>query len=356
MPTQVEKIRLLPPSEQNPRNSEGAFIQLNDGRLLFVYSHYYDGGHDHSGAYLAGRYSADGGRTWGEDVTVLENEGACNVMSVSLLRMADGDIGMLYLRKDDPQKLCRAFLRRSSDEAKSWSDPVLSTVRHTYNVVNNDRVIRLSSGRLLIPTAIHHPPDQVGAPYRPAVATCFLSDDDGWIWEHAATELQPPEESRTGLQEPCIIELRDGRVMMLCRTDMGCHYRAYSADGGVTWSEAEPTDLKTSCCSPASIRRIPQTGDILIVYNRDASDVSAEYEEVRSPLVTAISKDEGQTWEHHKWLEDDPGGWYCYTAIHFLEDEDSVVLAYCAGRRQGDDFGGLALTQITRIPLQWLYS
>lgn len=43
----------------NPRNSEGDFIQLKDGKILFVYSHY-DGksSGDHASAYLAGRYSA----------------------------------------------------------------------------------------------------------------------------------------------------------------------------------------------------------------------------------------------------------------------------------------------------------
>ncbi|MGJ7027585.1 hypothetical protein, partial [Petrimonas sulfuriphila] len=29
----------LPPSSNNPRNSEGDFITLKDGRVLFVYSH-----------------------------------------------------------------------------------------------------------------------------------------------------------------------------------------------------------------------------------------------------------------------------------------------------------------------------
>jgi len=351
MPGQLEKIPLLPPSEENPRNSEGSFIRLKDRRLLFVYSHFYGGAADHGAAYLAGRYSEDGGRTWGEDVKILDNEGACNVMSVSLLRMANDDIGLFYLRKDRETSLCRAFLRRSNDETQSWSEPVLCTPRRTYNVVNNDRVVRLSSGRLLMPASIHYPPEE-GQTYRPGFATCYVSDDDGAVWEQAAGELLPPEHSQSGLQEPCVIELNDGRVMMLCRTDMGCHYRSYSADAGITWSDAEPTDVVTRCVSPASIRRIPQTGDILIVYT-DHSNIPADVQAKRTPLVTAISRDEGETWANHKVLDDDPDGCYCYTAIHFLDDEDTVVLGYCAGRYAT---GGLNLTQVTRVPLEWLYS
>ncbi len=351
MPAQPEKIPLLPPSEGNPRNSEGSFIRLKDRRLLFVYSHFYDHGGDHGAAYLAGRYSADGGRTWGENLKVLDNEGDCNVMSVSFLRMANDEVGLFYLRKDHQFSLCRGLLRRSSDEAQSWSEPVLCTPRRTYNVVNNDRVVRLASGRLLMPASIHYPPE-AEQKYRRGSATCYISDDDGVVWEQAAGELQAPQQSQSGLQEPCVIELKDGRVMMLCRTDMGCHYRSYSEDGGITWSQVEPTALVTRCVSPASIRRVPRTGDILIVYT-DHGSMPPDVQAKRTPLVTAISRDEGETWEHHKVLEDDPDGCYCYTAMHFLDDEDTVVLGYCAGHYAT---GGLNLTQITRVPLEWIYS
>ena len=55
---------VLPPAQSNPRNSEGDFVTLKDGRLLFVYTHFTGGGGDHSSAYLAGRYSSDGGKSW----------------------------------------------------------------------------------------------------------------------------------------------------------------------------------------------------------------------------------------------------------------------------------------------------
>ena len=48
----VEKIRLLPPGPGNPRNSEGDFIELKDGRVLFVYTHF-TGGRSELDACLA---------------------------------------------------------------------------------------------------------------------------------------------------------------------------------------------------------------------------------------------------------------------------------------------------------------
>src|SRR5688572_6325296 len=76
----------ITPGPDNPRNSEGDFVTLKDGKILFVYSRYTGtSGADNATAYLAGRISVDGGSTWSlKDETVVENEGAMNVMSVSL--------------------------------------------------------------------------------------------------------------------------------------------------------------------------------------------------------------------------------------------------------------------------------
>jgi hypothetical protein len=144
------------------------------------------------------------------------------------------------------------------------------------------------------------------------------------------------------------MELKDGRLLMLCRTDLGCQYRSYSADGGNTWSPAEPTDIK-SPVSPASVKRIPRTGDLLLVWN-DHSRVDVARRGKRTPLTAAVSRDDGKTWGNGKVLEDDPDGWYCYTAIAFVGDR--VLLGHCAGNRKT---GGLNRTQITVFTLDWLY-
>lgn len=343
----LQKIRLLPPGPDNPRNSEGSFIKLADERLLFAYSHFYGGARDDSPSYLAGRFSDDGGASWGEDFVLLPNEGL-NTMSVSFLRLQDGRIALLYLVRlaHGEQQELRCMLRFSDDEARTWSEPTCCTDPSSYYVVNNDRLIQLQSGRLVIPSSDHGTFD--GQTLGRGVPLCFLSEDMGVTWRSSERLHQQTDEEPLCLQEPAVIELRDGRLMMLVRTAGGCHYRAYSADGGETWSTLGQTDL-ISPLSPASIRRIPATGDLLIIYN-DHRNISPEYAGKRTPLVAAISRDEGETWETRRVLEDDPGGWYCYTAIHF--EEDMIVLAYCAGQQAT---GGLNLTQVTRFPVSWLY-
>src|SRR5690606_38102844 len=101
---------------------------------------------------------------------------------------------------------------------------------------------------------------------------------------------------------------------------------------------------------PASIERIPTTGDLLVIWNRNY-EKGARGAGRRTPLNAAISRDEGRTWVNQQELETNPHGWYCYTAIHFVGDH--VLLAYCAGDRRENN--GLALTKIARLPIRSLF-
>jgi sialidase-1 len=340
----IEPALVLAPEGSNSRNSEGDFIQLADGRVLFVYTHFTSGtGDDFDTAYLAGRQSEDGGATWStEDTVVLPNEGTLNTMSVSLLRLADGAIGLLYLRKNGHDD-CRPFFRVSRDEAQTWSEPVAVSDTLGYYVVNNDRMVQLQSGRLLVPTAIHAEDGRKFSGH--ASALCFLSDDDGTTWRRSATRLIAPAEIHSGFQEPGVVEFEDGSLLMLIRTSAGVLYESRSTDGGDTWSPAAPTDLK-SPVSPATVERIPATNTLLLLWNNHA-DAPESIQGKRTPLTAALSDDGGRTWHSVRDLEDDPHGWYCYTAMEFVDDH--VLLGYCAGDRRENN--GLALTKIVRLPL-----
>ncbi|MBI1320459.1 MAG: exo-alpha-sialidase [Candidatus Hydrogenedens sp.] len=335
----------LPPGPGNPRNSEGDFVTLKDGRILFVYTHFTGSGSDFGSAHLASRVSEDGGVTWsGEDVVVVPNEGGMNVMSVSLLRLADGRIALLYLRKDSKAD-CRPYLRISTDEAQTWSEPRLCIETPGYFVVNNDRLVQLKSGRLVIPASRHSLPGEEFQ--NRGTAICYLSDDGGATWRAGKGTIEAPEKSRTGLQEPLVVELNDGRIMLLARTDQGCQMRAYSTDGGDTWSAIERTGI-LSPVSPASLERMPGTGDLLLVWNNHVG-IPEALKGKRTPLSAALSSDDGVTWGKAKDLEDSPTGWYCYTALEFTTD--AVLLGYCAGNTEEE--GGLGRTRITRVPLAW---
>lgn len=356
-PPGVSQPLALAPGPGNPRNSEGDFIALKDGRVLFVYTHFTGGTGDAAAAVLAARASADGGGTWTDrDEIVVRDEGRQNVMSVSLLRLADGRVALFYLVKNSNQD-CRPYVRFSTDEAKTWGDATPCVPDgQGYFVVNNARAVQLTAGdragRIILPAAQHDWAKDKPGGHR-GVAVCWYSDDGARTWKRSRSALEAPPASRSGLQEPLVVELKDRRLLMLCRTDQGTQFASSSDDGGDTWSEAKPTDLR-SPLSPASVKRIPSTGDLLLVWN-DHADADAARKGLRTPLTVAVSRDDGKTWDHRKTLYDDPAGWYCYTAIAFVgEKHDRVLLGHCAGQQKPGS-SGLATTVVTAFDVDWLY-
>jgi hypothetical protein len=343
----------LSPSRGNPRNSEGDFVRLAGGRWLFVYTHFDGGSDDHASAHLAGRVSDDDGLTWSQqDREILPNEAGMNVMSVSLVRLFDGRIALFYLRKESVTD-CRPYVRYSDDEARTWGVPaqIVADQDAAYYVVNNDRVIQLSSGRLVVPAARHAVRRDPPAFSSYGEALCYVSDDAGATWQrgHGAPVGPRADGVPVMIQEPGVVELNDGRLMMYARTDAGSQYLAMSSDGAGSWSELRPSEI-VSPLSPASIERVPTSGDLMLVWNNHAG-IAEELSGKRTPLTVALSDDEGDHWGRVRNLEENPHGWYCYTAMAFAADY--ALLAYCAGdRREGN---GLATLQITRVPLTWLY-
>ncbi|MCE5345240.1 MAG: glycoside hydrolase [Bacteroidales bacterium] len=341
-----EVVLRLEPGPDNPRNSEGDFIALKDGRILFVYTHYFGtSGGDHSPAYLAGRTSDDGGKTWTkEDIKIIEKEGVMNVMSVSLLRLQNGEIALFYLKKNSVTD-CIPVVRFSKDEARTWSDPLpCITDKQGYFVLNNNRVIQLRNGRVLMAVNLYNIPE--GSLLNKGSLWSYYSDDNGRSWK-SGVEVPNPDSLLT--QEPGIVELKNGDILMFIRSNAGVQCVSFSKDKGESWSPVERSNIK-SPVSPASIERIPSTGDLLLVWNNNGGDDPA-IKGKRTPLTVAISRDEGKTWEKTKNVENDPDGWYCYIAIH-INDKD-VLLGHCAGNRPKGT--GLAVTQITKLSLDWIY-
>jgi photosystem II stability/assembly factor-like uncharacterized protein len=173
---------------------------------------------------------------------------------------------------------------------------------------------------------------------------CYLSDDSGRTWRRSQDTFKgyDPDGRRITVQEPGVVELKDGRLMMFIRTDAGSQYVCHSQDGGQTWSMPRPSEL-ASPLSPASIERIPWTGDLVCVWN-DHSGRHPYPQGRRTPLCLAISKDEGDSWSESRVIEANPDGWYCYTAIAFVGDR--MLLAYCAGDKQ---VGGLNRLKVLAI-------
>ena len=354
----------LDPIPANPRNSEGSFVTLADGTLIFAYSRFTGGGSDFGAADIASISSQDDGDTWSQEPRIIvRNPDAVNVMSASLLRLQDGRIALFYLVKH-AENDCRPYLRTSSDEGCTWSEAVSVIPTPGYFVVNNDRVIQLASGRIVMPTDFHRQKTVPGPGWKSvdtrAIMMAMLSDDAGATWRESKSWWALPVPSASGLQETGIVELANGHLFAYSRTDTGYQWGSTSRDSGETWSAPEPTRF-LSPNSPLSIKRLPAPegrgkGDLLAVWNdksgRFGESVPPTSPQARTPLVSTISRDEGRTWTHHRLLENDPDAGYCYTAIHMLHD--SVLLAYCAGTKATG--GILSTLRIRKVAIDWFYN
>jgi sialidase-1 len=91
------------------------------------------------------------------------------------------------------------------------------------------------------------------------------------------------------------------------------------------WSDPLPTPL-VGTAAPASISRIPKTGDLLAIWNHNPGAKN------RNPLTFALSKDEGETWQHFRNIEDAPDDAWAYPAVTWVEDRALLTYFQLHGR------------------------
>ena len=331
-------------TEANPRYSEGSILPLSDGRLLFAVTEFIGGGSDFSSAHIIARTSADGGRTWEAPRVLQENVGGLNVMSATLRRLEasagqPAPIALFYLVKQSHSDL-DLFVRFSIDEAETFGEPVLISDTPGYHVMNNDRVTQLSNGRLLAPVATTA---NVGKENH-FVSYCFLSDDGGQTWREGKGKV---DYAKRGAMEPEVIELKDGRVRMIFRTQLGHIASAVSEDGGDTWGAPASWGVRAPE-APATLRALPGTGDWLLVWN-DTFVEGAGHGGKRRPLNTAVSRDEGKTWQHQRVLDNVDTETYAYTSLVF-QDGRALLSYYVA-----DDATSRISTRFRSLPIAWFY-
>ena len=343
---------VCPATVQNPRNSEADVELLKDGSLLMAYTEFYGGvGTDWGKARIAAKTSKNSGHIWSDSFTLVENQGRMNVMSPSLLRLKSGKLAMIYMLKNSEAD-CRVLYLTSSNEGKTWTEPLGVTPSIRYWGMNNDRLVQLKSGRVLAPLWFvddwrksHHTRGVV-----------FYSDDEGQTWK-AGSEVDIPQGPR-GVDEPAVVELKDGRVLMMIRSDLGKVFKSLSSDAGLSWSQPEALPLD-SPTAPSSITRIPSTGHLLFIWNN--SPKGAKHTQDRFPLTAAISQDEGKTWGKIRNVDATPGFTYAYTSLTFLPPKSLLMTYYCSrndsGKAQGELEEGqhLISLKLKILPVQWFY-
>lgn len=334
----------LIPCKGNPRNSEGAFIRTKDGAILFAYSQYFGNDwHDHQPSNIALIRSYDEGETWSkpEIIATAEELGAANLMSVSAIEQADGKIGFYFLAKlfDDGKSeglhsvLCRAV---TADDIHFTAERCSFQAPKGYYIFNNDRLVRLVDGRLVYPSAWM---DQG----RHFVSTVFISEDDGASFAIHDALLDLPFANDRGMEEPGVLQHKDGSIRLWMRTDMGYQYESYSYDNLKTFTAPVPS-VFTSPRSPMEMEYGPD-GTLYAIYNPiptyNGRVTSRASHGGRNPLIIRKSTDDGKTWGDCYIIEADEDRGFCYPAMCFTKD-GCLLVAYCRGGTED----GFCLTRL----------
>ena len=203
-----------------------------------------------------------------------------------------------------------------------------------------DHVLQLESGRIIMPAfhSSHHRGNYKGF--------CYYSDDDGDTWQVSDNKMELPG---IGAQEPSMVVLNDGSLLAAIRTSLGTVHKSYSYDEGENWTAPVSTGLSSPWSSPL-LKRLPSTGDLLLMWNNSESDPTAGHYP-RDPLTASISRDKGETWEMIKDFESNPGGQAASPAVTFLGDKALVSYWYIEEGRVCPGNGGGVRLKI--IPIDW---
>ena len=169
-----------------------------------------------------------------------------------------------------------------------------------------NKPVVLSTGEWVLPVVHALEPLAGWAGFDPKqVFGAAISTDEGKTWNlHGAVRT-----AKAGL-ENMIVELRDGRLWMLIRTEKVL-WESHSSDKGRTWTDGKPTPIATPH-SRFFIRRLA-SGNLLLVNHYKFTG--------RSHLTARLSTDDGATWNDGLLLDERGGVSY----PDGVQDKDGLI-------------------------------
>ncbi|UCH33587.1 MAG: exo-alpha-sialidase [Armatimonadota bacterium] len=292
-PGDVERVAI--------RGVVGTPLALADGRIALFHA----GGELHQQSAYA-RYSEDNGASFGEPQKLFDfpsDRGSFGIGAALL--SAQGTVhlfGLDYYGFDfNDRSKSKSYLwhARSRDGGKHWEPVQKVDFGLEYTGASNN-AFELKSGRIIAPVS-GLSDRRIG----PWVSLAPYSDDDGATWN-------PPRQQITintgavnwyesGAAEPVGIELNDGRVWLLPRSQDGYQWQTFSEDGGLTWSPPQHTRFVSNQSAMAAIRL--RDGRLMLFWNNCGAEGLGEIgwgHAERAVMAAAVSRDEGKTWAGYR--------------------------------------------------------
>ena len=345
----------------------GHMATLKDGGIVSAYTAYLpdsvqrlDTDNPEIPVYL--RTSRDNGLTWSAPHSAFAYPAGKGVAGACFPLVApDGTLHVLALRyykigadlAGESKSHSTVLHSASADGGKTWTEIHNVDYGKPYTGALNS-AIALNSGRLLL--VLSCPSDRYEGR---SVCVSTSSDDGGVTWHPGSQEIIVPDgelSGHPGALEPVVVELLDGRIWMIIRTQTGCFHQAYSTDGGATWSEPTQTRFQAPN-APAALCRLADKRIVLCWNDTSQYPVGIDSNQ-RQFLHLAISDDDGETFSRSKEIARRREGDRKETGVNYpflcqAPDGRILVLYYRVGSAEGVTWWN-PIIEVLRIRPDWI--
>ncbi len=300
-----------------PYKHPASITELSNGDLYLVY---YGGGGEYETDTAVYGSRLRKGATW-TPPRIIAKDPFRSAGNAVIWQAPDGLVWLFYVvRFGTTWSDSRIQVKISSDGAETWSDPSLLALEAGMMVRN--RPIVLANGDYLLP--IYHERGHDTEFVGPESTSLFLRYNPGkkeWVQTGRIR-------SHNGNIQPAVVEISRNHLLAFCRRGggygagtQGYIVRSESHDGGWTWSEGKDSEFPNPNSAIELIRL--RSGRLLLVYNASMTE--------RTPLTTALSEDNGQTFPYRRNIVEGPGSFAYPVALQTQDGKIHVV--YTSDRR-----------------------
>lgn len=270
-----------------PFTHQGPFVTTGDGGVLCVEAQH----------ALASR---DEGRTWTSRPIFRDQARYAISNERALLRTRDGVVIAAWMNMEEKKSppgwnwgaagvdwrdfVLPIYVCRSRDDGRTWEEPVFLNKPwcgciHSMIETKTGRIVLI--GQEIIPEWRH-------------ATVVFVSDDQGQTWRRSnVLDIGQGRHDHAGSIEGTVVELKNGSLYQLLRTETGWLYEAASCDGGLSWQGFRQSGIESvTCC--AQMARLAD-GRVALLWNHPPRH-RPESGTSREELSIAFSSDECVTW------------------------------------------------------------